>query len=48
MVIARDERQILPASKQNASDAVWLVGWFDEEFGDVPDEMAILVVGLSA
>src|ERR1700674_715843 len=48
MIVTRDERKEFAAPEQNASDAVGLVGRLDEEFGDVADEVAVLVVGLSA
>jgi hypothetical protein len=48
MIVTRDEWKEFPAPKQNPSDAIRLVGGFDEELGDVADEVAVLIVGFSA
>ena len=46
VIVARHQRQIFAAPEQNSSDAIRLVGRFEEQFVHATDEVARRIVGV--
>src|ERR1700722_2542941 len=48
VIVARDQGKKLSPAKEDSGHTVRLLGGFNEQFGDLADEMAIAIVRFSA